>query len=125
MDKLLPYQAEDWLSETGCHYGVYATSNWDLALAFALGCVPEKGACSRIITERDWNPVKMVYIRGHPNFGGKGYVYTLLSEGFRNVGGDQWVCDHEVLPVDSTEINVDDYLHLFRYATEEEKNGIK
>jgi len=126
VDVLMPHQADDWRCEQGCHFGVYATSNRDVALAFVLGGVPdETGTCSRVIREQDRNPLRMVFVRGHPNFGGKGYLYKLSSEGFRHVGGDQWVCERPVTPVEITEIEVDDHLHLFRYAAEYERAEIE
>lgn len=122
----MPHQADDWKYEPGRHFGVYATSNRNVALAFALGGVPdETGTCSRVIREKDRSPLKMVFVRGHPNFGGKGYLYKLSSKGFRHVGGDQWVCDHPVKPIEVIEVNVDDNLHLFRYATEQERIEIE
>ncbi|MBD3192794.1 MAG: hypothetical protein GF308_19300 [Candidatus Heimdallarchaeota archaeon] len=72
---LLPHQASDWLSPLGGLKGAYATSNRDLALAFALSAVPdESGSVSRYIKGAKNQPIKMVYILGHPNFGGKGYL---------------------------------------------------
>jgi hypothetical protein len=123
---LLPHQAEDFLNPAGSQYGVWATSNRDIALAFALGAVPdETGSVARIMRPQDLNPVKMVYIQGHPNFGGKGYLYAVLSEGFEHVAGEIWICRESVTPLEILEINVDDYLHLFRYATEEEKREMQ
>jgi hypothetical protein len=123
---LLPKKASDWKFEAGRHFGVYATSNRDVALAFALGGIPdETGTCHRVIREKDRKTLKMVFVRGHPNFGGKGYLYKLSSKGFRYVGGDQWVCENPVNPIKIIEIKVDDYLHLFRYATEQERLEIE
>ena len=126
VDVLQPHQAEDGMSEAGRYYGVYATDLRDAAIAFALGAVPdEAGAVSRVIGKHDLNPVKMVFVRGHPNFGGKGYLYELDPSGFKKVSSTQWVCDREITPIKVIEINVDDYLHLFRYASEEEKRAIE
>jgi len=125
VDVLLPHQAEDFLNPAGSQYGVWATSNRDIALAFALGAVPdETGAVTRIMRPQDLDPVKMVYVQGHPNFGGKGYLYTVSSDRFEHVAGEVWICREPVTPLEILEINVDDYLHLFRYATEEEKREI-
>ena len=126
VNALIPRQADDWKYEHGRHFGVYATSNRDVALAFALGAVPDKkGTCHRIIRGKKHKPLKMVFVRGHPNFGGKGYLYKLLSKGFHHVGGNQWVSESQVKPIDIIEINVDDYLHLFRYAIKQEKIEIE
>lgn len=123
---LKPKLADDWRFEAGRHFGVYTTSNQDLALAFALGGVPDKtGTCHRIIREKDRKPLKMTFIRGHPKFGCKGYLYKLSSRGFHHVGGDQWVCENPVKPIKIIEINVNDYLHLFRYATPKERCEIE
>jgi hypothetical protein len=122
VDVLMPHQAEDWLNPAGSQYGVWATSNRNVALTFALGAVPdETGEVTRVMRPQDLHPVKMVYVQGHPNFGGKGYLYTMSSEGFEYVGGEVWLCREPITPVEVLEIHVDDYVHLFRYATEEEK----
>jgi len=114
------------LNPAGSEYGVWATSSRDVALTFALGAIPdETGAVIRIMRPQDLNPVKMVFVQGHPNFDGKGYLYTVSSQGFEHVGGEVWLCRHPVTPVEILEINVDDYLHLFRYATEEEKRELQ
>jgi len=123
---LRPQQGHDWISQAGCENAVYATSNRDVALAFALGAVPDETASvSRVMRAQDTNPPKIVYVQGHPDFGGKGYLYMVSSEGFEHLGGETWLCREPVTPVDILEINVDDYLHLFRYATEEEKTEIE
>jgi hypothetical protein len=125
-DLLRPHQADDWRYEVGRHHGVYATSERDVALAFALGAVPdETGTCHREMKRREGARAQMVFVRGHPNLGGKGYLYKLSSKGFRHVGGIQWVCDCAVKPISTLEINVDDYSHLFRYATEQERMVIE
>ena len=123
---LLPNQGDDWGYAEGRHYGVYATSNRDIAIAFALGAKPdEQGKIERIMDPKYGEKIKMIFHRGHPNFGGKGYVYKLLNEGFVYTMGTQWVNPNPVKPVEISEINVDDYLHLFRYATEAEKKEIE
>lgn len=125
VDVLMPHQAHDSIHEAGSQYGVFATSNRDVALAFALGAMPdETGGVTRVIRPQDLNQVKMVFVQGHPNFGGKGYLYIVSSEGFEQVDKLQWVCREPVTPMEILEINADDHLHLFRYATEEEKREI-
>lgn len=119
VDTLQPHQAEDWLSEAGRLFGVYATDIRDIAIAFALGAVPdESGAVSRMMRKQDLNPVRMVYLKGHPNFGGKGYLYKLHPKGFKPMGEHQWVSTQSVTPLEVIEFRVDDYLHLFRYASD-------
>jgi hypothetical protein len=126
LEILSPHQAEDFLNPAGSQYGVWATSNRDVALAFALGAAPdETGGVTRIMQPQDLNPVKMVYVQGHPNFGGKGYLYTVSSNRFEHVAGEVWICREPVIPLETLEIHVDDYLHLFRYATEEKKRAIQ
>ena len=123
-DILMPNQASDFLNKSGNQYGVFATSNRDVALAFALGTVPDAtGGVMRVILSLD--PVKMIYVHGYPDLGGKGYLYTLSSEKFERVDNLQWVCREPVKPLEILEINVDDYAHLFRYATEEEKRELE
>lgn len=119
VDMLLPKQAEDWLAPLGNEIGVYATSNKDIALAFALGARKDKdGNVSRFIFHKNNKSVQMIFALGSPNFGEKGYLYILPNESFEHLSGSQWISSKSVKPSDIIEINVDDYLHLFRYATE-------
>ena len=121
VDVLRPRRQLNQRRKEDSQYAVYATSDRDIALAFALGAVPDReggGLCTHM--REGHKPVEMIYVRGHPNLGGKGYLYKLSIEGFEHVGGDQWVCRGPVTPVAILEINVDDYSHLFRYATEED-----
>jgi hypothetical protein len=126
-DVILPSQAYDWGYKEGRRNAVYATSKRDIALAFALGIVPdENGQTDRVM---DYKYTKdetvMLYVKGHPNFGGKGYVYKLSSKGFSYAGGTQWVSPVPVHPLEITETNVDDYAHLWRYPTDEERQQIE
>lgn len=124
VDVLMPQQAQDWRHKEGSENGIYATSSRNVALAFALGAVPgETGSVSRVMGGH--NPVKMVFVEGHPKFGDKGYLYTVSSEGFEYLGGTAWMNREPVTPMEVLEIKVDDYLHLFRYATAEEKRKIQ
>ncbi len=78
VDVLKPHQAYDWDNERGRMFGVYATSNRDVATAFALGAVPdESGSISRMIRKQDSEPIKMVFVYGSPNLGGKGYSHFI------------------------------------------------
>lgn len=123
MDILLPNQAHDRLHKEGCRYAVYATSVRNVALTHALGKVPdESGACERFMYKKHpSDPEQVVFMKGHPNFSGKGYLYKMTSEGFTHAIGSQWICPNPVKPVEILEINVDDYLHLFRYATDDDR----
>ncbi|WP_199613662.1 hypothetical protein [Paenibacillus alkalitolerans] len=126
VDELKPNQAYDWGHNEGNQFAVYATSIKDHAIAFALGVVPdEHGNSSRVMHPKYGEPLKMIFVSGHPNYGGKGYVYKVSSEGFTYAGGNQWVNPNPVTPIEIIEINVDEHLHLFRYATEEEKAEIE
>lgn len=119
---LLPRQAENWINNSNALYGVYATHIRDIALAFTLGGIPdETGTVSMRIELQNTDPIKMVYIHGHPNFSGKGYLYKLSSKRFKQINIYEWICNQTVEPLTVTEINVDDHLHLFRYATNKEK----
>ena len=82
VDKLIPNQAMDVGFEEGCKLAVYATSNRNMAICFALGCVAndpadEKEASRTMMPEFG---DKMVFDGCHPNYGGKGYLYKLLAE---------------------------------------------
>jgi hypothetical protein len=67
----------------------------------------------------------MIFYHGHPNFGGKGFVYKIDSENFIYAGGTQWVCPSPVVPLEIIEIKVDEHLDLFRYATTDEQREIE
>lgn len=77
-DILIPSQAFDIGFEAGCQLAVYATSNRNMALCFALGCVAD----SEKEVERTMMPEygdKMLFKNGHPNYGGKGYLTSSIS----------------------------------------------
>ncbi len=125
-DIVMPFQAYDWGYAEGCQDAVFATSNRDIAIAFAMGAVPdEQGKIGRLMDPEYGDEIRMIFYQGHPDFGGKGYVYKLLSEGFVYTRGTQWVNPNPVKPVEISVINVDDYLYLFRYATKAEKQEIE
>jgi hypothetical protein len=108
---LIPHQAYDKGFKEGCKKAVYATSNKNMALAFALGAIPDKnGAIERVMMPEFGDT--MVFEKGTPNYGGKGYLYVLDKKKFLHSLGTQWVCFDEIEPTDIIEINVNDYLHL-------------
>ncbi len=103
----------------GSRLGVYATPNRQVALAFAMGSIPdENGRVTKVML--GLNPVQMIYVEGHPNLGGKGYLYTMLNEDFEQVDELQWVSQKPVTPLEILEFNVDDYNHMFRHPTKED-----
>jgi hypothetical protein len=124
---LVPDQVYDWGGKPGRQNVFYATSVRDIALAYAMGAVPdETGKYDRVLSYKfNTGEAVMIFHKGHPNFGGKGYLYELSPKGFKYTGGTQWVNPGPVKPTKIIEINVDDYLHLFRYATEEEKKHME
>lgn len=108
-DTLIPHQAYDTGFEAGCQNAVYATTSKTMATCFALGAVEDENG----ELEREMMPEhgdKMVFRKGHPNYGGKGYLYVLDGEKFVHAMGTQWVCFTEVTPLEVIEIDVDDYL---------------
>ena len=110
-DILIPNQAFDIGFEAGCQLAVYATSNRNMALCFALGSVAD----SEKEVERTMMPEygdKMLFKNGHPNYGGKGYLYKLDKSKFTHAMGTQWVCYEEIIPEEIIEIQVNDYLDL-------------
>ena len=111
IDILIPHQAVDTGFEEGCQNAVYATSNKNMALAFALGAKPNKdGEIERVMLPESGDI--MVFEKGTPNYGGKGYLYVLDKSKFKHCLGTQYVCFEEVKPIEIIEINVDDYLNL-------------
>lgn len=108
---LMPHQAYDTGFKEGCKNAVYATTNKNMALAFALGAIPDQnGEIERVMLPEYGD--KMIFEKGTPNYGGKGYLYVLDKEKFQHAMGTQWVCFEEVEPIEIQEINVDDYLYL-------------
>lgn len=108
-DVLIPHQAYDTGFQEGCQNAVYATTNKAMAICFALGAVEDENG----EVEREMMPEygdKMVFKKGHPNYGGEGYLYVIDSDRFQYAMGSQWVCFEEVKPLEVIEINVDDYL---------------
>lgn len=110
-DKLIPQQAYDIGFEEGCQKAVYATSNKNMALAFALGSVPNKNGEIERVMMPEFGDI-MVFEKGTPNYGGKGYLYVLDKKKFQHAMGSQWVCFEEIEPIEIQEIDVDDYLYL-------------
>ena len=110
-DKLIPQQAYDIGFEEGCKKAVYATSNKNMALAFALGAVPNKNGEIERVMMPEFGDI-MVFEKGTPNYGGKGYLYVLDKKKFQHAIGSQWVCFEEIEPIEIQEIKVDDYLYL-------------
>ena len=122
---LLPSKAEDWFNDSGSQFGVFATSKHNIALCFALGANPDEyGNISRYIFTEEGKEEIIIFVLGHPNFDGKGYLYTLSSEGFEHVRGSQWICRNPVKPIKIEEIDVNNYLHLFRYSNEKDLERI-
>lgn len=115
VSSLIPHQAWDIGFEAGCQNAVYATTNMNMAIAFALGGIPDENN----ELEREMMPEQgdiMTFKKGTPNYGGVGYVYVLNKADFIYAMGSQWVSDHEVFPIEIIKINVDDYLHLIRIS---------
>ncbi|WP_026511110.1 hypothetical protein [Butyrivibrio sp. LC3010] len=110
LDKLIPNQAHDVGFEEGCQLAVYATSNKNMAICFALGCISDGEDAERIMMPEYGD--KMIFKHCHPNYGGKGYLYFLDKRKFKPAMGSQWVCYEEIVPDDVIEISVDDYLDL-------------
>ncbi|WP_020616440.1 hypothetical protein [Paenibacillus daejeonensis] len=126
VDCLFPFQAYDWVFKEGNQLAVYATSEMNIALAFALGAVLDnEGKCERVMDPKYGLPIQMIFFSGHPNYGERGYLYKVRSDGFTYAGGTQWVNPNPVSPIEVKTIQVDDYLHLCRYATNEEKEELK
>jgi hypothetical protein len=105
--------------------GVYATPNMKLAIAFALGPVPDvQNRMLWTVVCGSGGRVKIVFYYGHPSFGKKGYVYRVATEGFKEISPNQWVSKKSVRPLEVIEIAVDNYLHMVRYASENERKKI-
>lgn len=108
---LIPHQAYDIGFEEGCQLAVYASTNRNMAIGFALGAVPnEKGEIERVMMPEFGD--KMVFKKGTPNYGGKGYLYVLPKDKFQHAMGSQWVCFEEVKPLEVIELEVNEHLDV-------------
>lgn len=110
-DVLEPHQAYDIGFKAGCQNALYATTNKVMAIAFALGSVPNiDGDVERIMMPESGDV--MIFEKGTPNYGGKGYLYVLDKKDFQHAMGTQWICFHDIKLIEIIEIEVDDYLYL-------------
>ena len=108
---LIPHQAYDTGFEEGCKKAVYATTSKNMALGFALGAIPnQNGEVERLMMPEYGDT--MIFEKGQPNYGGKGYLYVLDKAKFQHSMGTQWISFDKIKPLDIIEINVNDYLHL-------------
>lgn len=106
---LIPHRAYDTGFEAGCQNAVYATTSKAMAICFALGAISDaNGEVEREMMPEHGN--KIIFKKGTPNYGGKGYIYTLDASSFIHAMGTQWVCFEEVKPIEILEIDVNDYL---------------
>lgn len=122
VEELEPRLAKDTMFKEGCQKAVYATTDKNMALSFALGGIPDdNGNLERIMLSEYGS--KMIFRKGTPNYGGKGYLYIIAKENFIHVMGTQWVCYEKVKPIDVIEIDVNDYLELC--VVEQFSNDIK
>lgn len=120
---LMPHQAFDGLSDAGTATGIFATPYRELALVFALGAIPdEQGRITRFV--QSIHPIRVIFLEGQPNRGGKGYIYTLDSDTFQPLDDAQWISHQEVLPLHVEEINVDDHMNIVQFVTDEERAAI-
>ena len=117
---LITKQAHDMGDSRGCKQGIYATPIREQALMFTLGIVPDEKGRRFAMAGRAPFPMKLIYVYGRPNVGGKGYLYTLDPSSFREVALYQWVAEGPVSPLDIQEINVDDYLYLVAAVTKDD-----
>lgn len=108
VDRLIPSQACDVGFQEGCQYAVYATTNKIMAILFSMGCIETADNSDRIMMPEYGD--KMLFRNCHPNYDGKGYVYSLDKSRFVHAMGSQWVCYDEIVPDAVEEIDVNDYL---------------
>lgn len=80
-DILTPHQSVDMGFEEGCQNAVYATSNKNMALAFALGAKPDKNGEVERVMMPELGDI-MVFEKGTPDYGAKGYLYILDKSKF-------------------------------------------
>lgn len=52
---------------------------------------------------------------------GKGYVYKLKSDAFREIESGQWISETEVVPEEVYEINFKDYWHTISFSPESQR----
>ncbi|MBP5608946.1 MAG: hypothetical protein J6X66_11880 [Lachnospiraceae bacterium] len=114
LTELVPNQACDTGFAEGCQLAVYATSNRNMAICFALGCI-DNDPQSENEASRTMMPEygdKMVFEGCHPDYGGKGYLYKLDGSEFVHAMGSQWISYKKIVPIEIIEIDVNDHLDL-------------
>lgn len=120
---LKPQRAHDGLSAAGTATGVFATPYRELALVFALGAIPDaQGRITRLV--QSIQPLRVIFLEGRPNHGGKGYLYTVDSTAFHALDDAQWISHEAVVPLHIEQIDVADYLYLVQAVTDEERAAL-
>lgn len=114
---LIPHQAYDTGFAEGCQNAVYATTEKAMAICFALGAKHDENGN----VEREMMPEygdKIIFKKGTPNYGQKGYIYVLDGSKFTHAMGTQWISTEEVAPLEIIEIEVNDYLYYAKVCQE-------
>ncbi len=119
LDRLEPRPARGVGPEHDMLTAVYATHHRAVAIAFALGSMPdEEGHVSWTLDldklDEGGHP-RIVYTAGGPRLGATGYVYIVPSDTFEPVDDRQWVSFVPVTPASVEAISVDEYLHWVTY----------
>jgi hypothetical protein len=98
-------------------YGVYAVSERDLAIPFAISYrALGDGAVFSVETSR--RPPRVVLRNTDVDWDKVGYVYKVSSKTFERIDSDQWLSRVPVEPVETEEINPVSYLNWIVYKPE-------
>ncbi len=100
---------------------IYATENKKMATYLGL-VEPDDDGNFDIFADHEKD--QLVVVKARIRKGKEAHLYKLPKDTFRNTGvpsdNPEWVSKEPVEPIEREDINVDDYLHLVRTATEED-----
>ncbi|OZT75453.1 hypothetical protein [Vreelandella boliviensis] len=116
LDLLKPTQGVGYGMADNEH-GVYAVSERDLAIPFAISFRPlDDGAIFSVETSK--RPPRIVLKNTDVDWGRVGYVYKVCSETFEQIDPEQWLSKVPVEPVETEEIKPESYRDWIVYKSE-------
>lgn len=114
MDVLKPSQGVGY-GKADDRYGIYAVSEWALAIPFAIAYRPlaENATFSVDTTSL---PPRILLKNTDVEWDEMGYLYMVSSNLFEQVDADQWVSKDPVVPVSVEEVRPEDYRSWIEYT---------
>ncbi|GGY60731.1 hypothetical protein [Marinobacter zhanjiangensis] len=116
MDVLKPSQGVGYGKEDD-RYGIYAVSEWALAIPFAIAYRP-LAENATFFVDTATLPPRILLKNTDVEWDETGYLYTVRSDLFEQVDSDQWISTDLVEPVSMEEIRPEDYRSWIEYIAE-------